>query len=68
MDSKYALIFILASVVVDLFIILEYSQNKSCKIYTGLMLAPGDRNWQLIYPNFTKKYLNFCQAYPQNSD
>jgi len=43
--------FPLASVVVDLLSIFWFLQNKSCKIYLGPMLPPGDKNWQLIYPN-----------------
>jgi len=28
-----------------------FSQNKSFLAYLGPMLPPGDKNWQLIYPN-----------------
>jgi hypothetical protein len=40
--------FSLALVVVELFAIL--SLIKSFKTYLPLMLLPGDRIWQLIYP------------------
>ncbi len=31
----------------------DYSIIKSQKKYLSLMLPPGDRNWQLINPNYT---------------
>jgi hypothetical protein len=29
-----------------------FSKNKSCETYSELILPPGGRNWQLIFPNF----------------
>jgi hypothetical protein len=31
----------------------DYYRIKSRKTYPSLMLPPGDRNWQLINPNYT---------------
>jgi hypothetical protein len=37
-----------AYVVVELLAIWEFSLNKRCKAYLGLVLPPDSRNWQLI--------------------
>jgi len=38
--------------VVELIDFCDFSLNKSHETYLEPMLPPGDRNWQLIYPNW----------------
>ncbi len=45
------LIFSLVLVLVELLTIMGFFTIKSQKTYLGPMLPPGDKNWQLLYPN-----------------
>jgi hypothetical protein len=53
-DFNSALIFSIASAVVELLAILLFFTYKSCETYPGPMLPPGGRKWQLIFPNNIK--------------
>jgi hypothetical protein len=33
--------------------------TKRCKKYSGPLLPPGGRNWQLIYPNSSNEFKEF---------
>jgi hypothetical protein len=48
--------FSLPSVVANILAFLFYL-NKSFKTYSGTMLPPVGRNWQLIYPNYSGIHL-----------
>jgi hypothetical protein len=53
-DSKTVHTFSLALVVAELVKYCDFSFNNCCKAYVGPMLSPGDRNWQLIYPDYKR--------------
>ncbi len=63
--DSISVLYSLALAIVELLAILWFFQNKSCKTYLELMLPPGDRNWQLIYPdcNWPKPNLGVEQTH-----
>ncbi len=67
-DSKFVISFSVASAVDELLTIWWFFTLKNCKICLGLMLPPGDRNWQLILTNWHIDWLTYlCEHQRQKN-